>query len=146
MVQATTRREDHRLDALADALREVFLGVRRAAPGDDHDRAAVGLLSQLVSLGPVRAGDLAERACLDPSTVSRHLKGLEDDGYLLRTADPDDGRATLVEVSPSGHQLVAAARAQRIAVLERAVAAWPDADVHDLTRLVQRLADALGSR
>jgi DNA-binding MarR family transcriptional regulator len=145
-MQATEPPGTHTLDALADALREVLLGVRRAAPGDDHDKAAVGLLSHLVSLGPVRAGDLAERACLDPSTVSRHLKGLEDDGYLLRTPDPDDRRATLIEVSPTGYELVAAARAQRIAVLERAVSAWPSADVRDLTRLAQRLADELAAR
>jgi DNA-binding MarR family transcriptional regulator len=131
---------------LAVALRDVLLGVRRASPGDDHDRAALGLLSHLASLGPMRAGDLAEAACLDPSTVSRHLKALEDDGHLLRSADPDDRRATLIEVSPSGVELVAAARSQRTALLGRAVAEWAPDDVRTLARLVRRLADDLESR
>ena len=125
------------------ALRDVVLGIRRSAPGDDHDRAAVGLLSHLLTLGPVRAGDLAERACLDPSTVSRHLKALEDAGYLMRSPDPEDKRATLLEVSPAGRTLVSAALDHKITVLDDAVAAWPPADVATLTRLVRRLADDL---
>lgn len=145
-MQATNSLRSDSLEALAVALRDVYLGIRRDAPGDDHDKAALGLLSHLTSLGPMRAGDLADAACLDPSTVSRHLRVLEDDGHLLRSADPDDRRATLIEVSPSGRRLVAAARSQRIALLTRAVADWPRDDVRTLAHLVRRLADDLESR
>jgi DNA-binding MarR family transcriptional regulator len=131
------------LEELALGLRDVLLGVRRSAPGDDHDRAAVGLLAHLLEVGPVRAGDLAERACLDPSTVSRHLRALEDAGHLVRTPDHEDRRATLLEVSPSGRALVLETRAQRIAILRRATAAWSDKDLATVTRLVRRLADDL---
>ncbi len=118
---------------------------RRNSPEGPGDRASVALLSQLLTLGPVRAGDLAERACLDPSTVSRHLQSLEEDGYVRRTPDPEDGRATMTEISPEGRQLVAAVLDHRIAALGRALADWPAADVAALTHLVRRLADDLES-
>ena len=91
----------------------------------------------------MRASDLAERACLAPSTVSRHLKELEDAGYLLRSPDPDDKRATVVEVSLAGNKLVAKTIAQRIEVLEKAVRSWSAADVTALTKLTRRLAAEL---
>jgi DNA-binding MarR family transcriptional regulator len=131
------------LQDLAYALRDVVLRVRRSAPGDEHERAAIGLLSLLMRLGPVRASSLAEHACLNPSTVSRHLKELENAGHVVRRGDPDDGRATVLEVSPEGRELVAATTAQRIAVLESAVATWTAADVTNMTKLVRRLANDL---
>jgi DNA-binding MarR family transcriptional regulator len=141
-VQATKRREAVLAD-LATGLRDVLLGMRRNVGGTEHEKAAVVLLSHLLSVGPVRASDLAERACLDPSTVSRHLKSLEAAGYLTRTPDPGDGRATVLGVSAAGQRLVDDARVQRIALLRSALAGWTAADVATLTALVRRLADDL---
>lgn len=142
LVQATKTSEEA-LAELASALRDVVLVLRRRAGGTEHEKAAVVLLTHLLSVGPVRASDLAERACLDPSTVSRHLKSLEGAGYLTRTPDPADGRATVVEVSAEGRRLVDDARADRIALLGTALAGWSTADVATLTALLLRLADDL---
>lgn len=138
-----TKTSEETLAELAFALRDVLLAMRRRVGGTEHEKAAVVLLSHLLSIGPVRAGDLAERACLDPSTVSRHLKSLEGAGYLTRTPDPADGRATVVEVSAEGRRLVDDARAERIALLRTALAGWTTADITSLTTLVRRLADDL---
>ena len=94
------------LVALAEGLRDVMIIARRKAAGSAHDKSVVMLLSHLMTLGPLRASDLSERACLDLSTVSRHLSALEADGYVTRTPDPDDGRAQLLSVTPSGEKLV----------------------------------------
>lgn len=134
------------LTALSDGLRLLGVAIRRATPGSEHDKAASLLLTHLLGVGPVRASDLAERACLDPSTVSRHLKGLEDSGYLVRTPDPDDRRAVLVEVSSEGRTLVDSMLSDRAAMLSDAVAAWSVDDVVTLTDLIRRLVDDLESR
>lgn len=125
---------------LFDGLRLVFQQLRHGGPGNHSDRAAVALLAQLKALGPVRASELAERACLTASTVSRHVKELEDAGYVVRRADPVDKRATVLEVSAAGRKLVATTIAQRVQALQRAVASWPDSDVAILTELMHRLA------
>jgi DNA-binding MarR family transcriptional regulator len=116
---------------------------RRQAAASAHDTAVVTLLAHLISLGPLRAGELAERACLDPSTVSRHLRSLEVGGYLMRTPDPVDGRATLLQVTDSGKELVLEARRQRLVGLGQAVTDWTPEDLATLTRLARKLADSM---
>jgi DNA-binding MarR family transcriptional regulator len=131
------------LTPLADALRDVFMSARRQFAGSEQDKSVIALLAHLATAGPQRAADLAERACLDPSTVSRHLGTLEGDGYVDRTPDPDDGRATLLQVTAAGASHLAQVRQQRIAVLSDAVSDWSDKDIATLTRLSQRLANDL---
>lgn len=131
------------LTPLADALRDVFMSARRRFTGSEQDKSVIALLAQLTAAGPLRAADLAEHACLDPSTVSRHLGSLEGDGYVDRTPDPDDGRATLLQVTSAGERFLAEVREQRIAVLSDAVSEWSDKDIATLTRLNRRLAKDL---
>ncbi|MCZ3387620.1 MAG: MarR family transcriptional regulator [Actinomycetia bacterium] len=139
MVQATKLN----LTELADALRNVVMAARRQSMGSAHDKSVVALLAHLTTVGPLRAGDLAEHACLDASTVSRHLRSLETDGYLVRTPDPEDGRATLLQVTKAGERVVADARQQRLAMLSNAVTDWSEEDIATLTRLTRRLAESL---
>jgi DNA-binding MarR family transcriptional regulator len=143
MMQTIDAAGSPHLRELALALRDIVVHARRNSPDGPTDRAAAGLLLHLLTLGPVRAGDLAERARLDPSTVSRHLQSLEDDGYVRRSDDPEDGRATVVEVSAQGRQLVTKVLDHRIGALGRAVSDWSAADVSSLTHLLRRLADDL---
>ena len=124
-------------------LRDLVLALRRRSPGVGPDQSSSILLLHLASLAPLRAGDLAEHACLDPSTVSRHLKALDEEGRLVRTPDPDDRRATLLGLSPDGRRRVAQAQAERLALVTAAVSTWSDDDVDTLNRLVRRLADSL---
>lgn len=131
------------LGELADALRDIVMTARRQASESAHDTAVIGLLAHLVATGPLRASELAERAWLDPSTVSRHLRSLETDGFLVRTPDPDDGRATRLEVTSAGRDLVRDARQQKLARLGMAVADWSADDLATLTRLTRRLADSM---
>ena len=128
---------------LADALRDVFMAARRKFTGSEQDKSVIGLLAHLTAAGPLRAADLAERACLDPSTISRHLGTLEGAGHIERTPDPDDGRATLLRVTPSGEKHLSEVRKERIAVLSDAVSGWSAKDLATLTRLSRRLAKDL---
>jgi DNA-binding MarR family transcriptional regulator len=143
MVQTIEPEAQPQLRDLALALRDIVVLARRNSPDRPADRAAVGLLSHLRTLGPMRAGDLAESAGLDPSTVSRHLQGLQDDGYVRRNPDPEDGRATVVAVTARGRQLVDTVLDHRIHALGRAVSDWSATDLSSLTQLVRRLADDL---
>jgi DNA-binding MarR family transcriptional regulator len=141
--EKTPRGKTDDLTKLADALRDVVMAARRQAAGSAHDKSVVALLAHLTTVGPLRGGDLAERACLDASTVSRHLRALESDGYLVRTPDPEDGRATLLQVTKAGERVVAEARQQRLEMLRTAVTDWTEKDIVTLTRLTQRLAESL---
>ncbi|MBC7940291.1 MAG: winged helix-turn-helix transcriptional regulator [Chitinophagaceae bacterium] len=59
------------------------------------------LLSHVVKLGPLRAGELAASMRLDASTLSRNLQPLIDHGWVQVTAG-SDGRSRVVQASASG--------------------------------------------
>lgn len=50
----------------------------------------------------IRAKQVAEKAGINQSSVSESLSKLESDGYIKRTVDPDDKRATLIFLTELG--------------------------------------------
>jgi DNA-binding MarR family transcriptional regulator len=67
------------------------------------------LLSHVVKLGPLRAGDLAAAMRLDASTLSRNLQPLVEQGWVAVQAGAD-ARSRVVEATPAGHELRAGAQ------------------------------------
>ena len=101
------------------------------------------LLGRLSAVGSMRVADLADFAGLDASTVSRHVKALEDDGLVARDTDPDDRRAASVRITDRGRAFVKEALELRAQIIADATADWPQADRDQLADLMRRLADAL---
>src|SRR4051794_22258272 len=97
---AVTR--DRSVETLSEQLPR-FLRLISAAKthlaSDVRDRAALVLLYPLVRLGPLRQGALAEHVRADPSTISRHVAVLVDEGLVRRVPDESDGRATRLVVT-----------------------------------------------
>jgi DNA-binding MarR family transcriptional regulator len=108
-------------------------------------RAALVLLFPLERLGPLRQGALADLVHADPSTVSRHVAALIDQGLVHRIADETDGRASRLVVTEAGRAALAQVRAEREAHLARVTAEWPAADLSALTHLFGRLIDDLAA-
>jgi DNA-binding MarR family transcriptional regulator len=111
--------------------------------GDPETSARAFLLGHVDRLAPVRATDLADHVALDLSTISRHLRGLEDAGFLTRSPDPDDRRASLLSVTDEGRVFLEHARRARAALFDRATSGWADDDVAALSSLLARLAHDL---
>ncbi|RBY78157.1 MarR family transcriptional regulator [Geodermatophilus sp. TF02-6] len=147
MVDPTTRTDDRAAalrtlgEQLPRFLRLVHALKSQAAEG--RDRAAVVLLFPLVRLGPLRQGALAELVHADPSTVSRHVAALIDQGLVRRVADETDGRASRLVVTDAGRTAVEQVRAEREAHLARVTADWSPTDLATFTRLFGRLLDDL---
>ena len=106
-------------------------------------RAALVLLFPLERLGPMRQGALAELVHADPSTVSRHVAALIEQGLVHRVADETDGRASRLVVTDEGLLTLETLRNEREAHLARVTAGWPTADLAALTHLFGRLLDDL---
>lgn len=126
------------LEAVVD-----ILGALKRRAHERENPATVFLLRHLRESGPRRVSDLAESSRLDVSTVSRHVKALEEAGHLVRVEDPDDKRACLLNITPGGARLYDAAMAARCDVLERALSDWSAADRELLAGLMDRLAEEL---
>ncbi len=111
------------------------------ATGDGRERAALVLLFPLTRLGPLRQNALAEAVHADPSTISRHVASLVEQGLVQRVADETDGRATRLVVTDAGHAAVDRLAEERATWLGTVLAGWSDADLTALTTLFGRLID-----
>jgi DNA-binding MarR family transcriptional regulator len=115
-----------------------------AFPGG-RDRAAVVLLFPLARVGPLRQSALADLVHADPSTVSRHVAALVDQGLVRRVADESDGRASRLVITDAGYAVLAELRRERESLLARVTADWSERDLAQLTRLFGRFLDDLGA-
>ena len=59
------------------------------------------LLSHVFKLGPIRPVDLAQAMRLDASTLTRNLRPLIDQGWLMQ-GEGADARSRLVTITPAG--------------------------------------------
>ncbi|HYH93064.1 MAG TPA: MarR family transcriptional regulator [Candidatus Saccharimonadales bacterium] len=115
------------------------------AKNDRGDGAALVLLFPLMRLGPLRQGALAELVHADPSTVSRHVASLVEQGLVRRVADESDGRASRLHVTEAGEAALESLRRERENHLASVTAGWDAGDLATLTTLFGRLLDDLAA-
>jgi DNA-binding MarR family transcriptional regulator len=113
-----------------------------AAAAHDVEWSAHLLLKCLRADGPMRAGAIAECLHSDPSTVSRQVAALIKDGLLERRADPADGRASLLVLTPKADAVLADHDRIRLEYFADIVADWSDAELKQFARLLHRFTEA----
>ena len=84
--------------------------------------------------GPLTPSELAERERVQRPTVTRVLARLEEAGLVVRAADPQDRRCSLVSISDDGRALLGAMRERKDAFLARRIDALEPADREALDR------------
>ena len=128
-----------------DELLVAMVNLKRAfhARSIGVDPGAFPVLHHLAAHGPVRQNALADALGLDASTVSRHVRGLAAEGHVAVGRDPDDGRATLLSLTPSGRQYLEQRMQAHRSALQAATAEFDPAERAELVRLLHKLADAL---
>ncbi len=132
--------------ALTRLLRRAFLptageATRREA-GVHLDRAAYITLVRVAKLDGGRLSDLASELGLEVSTVSRHVKGLVEGGYVVATTDPDDGRARRYRPTEEGIRVLCRVRDARRAHLARVLGDWDEGDITTIATGLERMVDA----
>jgi DNA-binding MarR family transcriptional regulator len=109
-----------------------------AAGEVELDRSAYGILCRLVDEGPQRLGTLAQAFGLDPSTITRQVQALEQAGLVARHPDPTDRRASLLDLSEEGREVLVATRARRRQWLQVALGDWDERDHEEFGRLLEK--------
>ncbi len=109
---------------------------RQVHPELDAD--AYGLLAELDRTGSSRVTDLAASIGVGKGTMSRQVRSLEDLGLVQRSADPQDGRAFVLELTTDGRRRYRAARDARRGRLRAELSAWSAEDVGQLAALLHR--------
>ncbi|MFD6392735.1 MarR family winged helix-turn-helix transcriptional regulator [Nocardia sp. NPDC055029] len=105
------------------------------------DPAGFVVLFRLVCDGPMRSGALADAVHSDASTVSRQVAQLVERGLVVRAADPDDGRATVLQVTDYGRETAERIRTRRRESVAIVTENWSDADRATFAALLARFVD-----
>jgi DNA-binding MarR family transcriptional regulator len=114
---------------------------RRSEIYRDLDRASYLMARTLDTIGPASISSLASVLGLDATTVTRQVAAMGASKLVVRRSDPDDGRISLISLSPNGRRKMRAvqlARKERIANL---LDDWTEDDRRQLGRLLARLND-----
>jgi len=72
--------------------------------------ASLRLLAQLEELGPVTVTELARADRTAQPTTSAALRGLQERGLVDREPHPNDGRSSVMTLTPAGRSELASAR------------------------------------
>ena len=106
----------------------------RQEAGADLSPSMTAALATIERHGPLTPSELAERERVQRPTVTRVLARLEEAGLVVRAADPQDRRCSLVSISDDGRALLDAMRERKDAFLARRIDALEPADREALDR------------
>jgi DNA-binding MarR family transcriptional regulator len=113
--------------------------------GVSLDRALFPLLVRLSAAPAMSVARLADQVGRDPSTVSRQLAKLEQQGFVKRPPARDDMRVRDAAITRAGLRTVAALTAARRRLLGALLAGWSADEREVFPRLLNRLADGMKS-
>ena len=91
---------------------------------------------------PRRSGEIAECLQVAPRSVTSKVDLAEGAGHVRRVPDPTDRRATLIELTDAGRDLLAAVAVQRREGAQERLARLSDAERAELLRLLRHVAAA----
>jgi DNA-binding MarR family transcriptional regulator len=91
----------------------------RQEAGEDLSPSQSAALATIDRHGPLTPSELAERERVKRPTATRVLARLEEAALVDRTRDPQDGRSSLVALTPAGRELLARVRTRKDAYLVR---------------------------
>jgi DNA-binding MarR family transcriptional regulator len=132
------------LQACSAALGDrVLADVRRKA--GNAVRFNDGYVFQHLVPGPLSVSELARRLGVSQQAASKQVADLEHRDLVRRRPDPDDGRASLVELSRRAWRAIEAARASRAAIAEEVAGLMGERPMKALLDGLARISDHTGA-
>jgi DNA-binding MarR family transcriptional regulator len=116
------------LAALGRAFEEIVTWLRRTRSTADVSATGLSLLDRLDTAGDHRVTDLATLEGITQPAATGLVNRLEEHGWAARSADPSDGRATLVMITDAGRARLHAHREERSLRIAEALALLDAAD------------------
>jgi DNA-binding MarR family transcriptional regulator len=135
------------VDAVADRLHSAAIHLLRRLRVEDEalgiSAPRLSALSVLVFAGAQRIGELARIEQVEPPTMTRLVDGLERDGYVARSPDPDDARAVIVAATERGREALLEGRRRRVESFGSMLGKLPARELAQLARGVRVLERVL---
>ncbi|MFD7454947.1 MarR family winged helix-turn-helix transcriptional regulator [Kitasatospora sp. NPDC059827] len=158
-----TKREPKTADELLDAVGPAFGKLRRSSLLEVEDPISQKDLSRTLVLrivleaeqntpengpagqsgaGEITVGAVARHLGVDPSVASRMVTDCISAGYLTRTASQQDGRRTVLQLSPDGRELMARFGRHQRSAFECITADWTEQERLEFARLMLKYVDS----
>jgi DNA-binding MarR family transcriptional regulator len=118
--------------------------LRVEATGEVITPGQYTVLAVLNSDGPRTLRALAESEHVQAPSMTRIVNALADQGFVTRSAHPDDGRQVQVDITAAGKDVLAEARSQRTAWLAQRVARLSEEDRAILSRAAHIMQEMSG--
>ncbi|MFJ3958710.1 MarR family winged helix-turn-helix transcriptional regulator [Arthrobacter sp. NPDC090010] len=129
---------EHQMSLLWRRGRAVSLRLSRQVH-PDMDPSAYGLLSILRRQGPIRLTELAALIGVGKPTVSRQITFLMGLGLVSKDADPLDGRAQLLQLTPEGEATMARVQDARREIFRQRLGEWDTTELGALAANLGKL-------
>jgi DNA-binding MarR family transcriptional regulator len=91
----------------------------RQQAGSELRPSSASALVTIELHGPLTPSELAKIEQVKRPTATRLLRGLEQEGLVVRTPDPKDGRSALISLSAEGRERLRRLRQRKNAYLAR---------------------------
>jgi MarR family transcriptional regulator for hemolysin len=117
--------------------------------GDERFQPLGLAIAQLPVFGALKDGasltqkELAKMAQIEQPTMAQLLARMERDGLILRTANPDDKRSSLISLTPLALKKIPKARAILLEGNAEILEGFSDREVATLCRLLLRIVKNL---
>jgi DNA-binding MarR family transcriptional regulator len=112
-------------------------GTGAAAGVGAGEAAAFQVLDAIESGGPLTVNGVADALGVDQPRASRLVARAVEAGLVRRGADPDDGRRSVLALTPRGTRVLADGHRVRRAAVEAALAGWSGEDRETFARLLR---------
>ena len=108
----------------------------------DMEPAAYGLLVLLQQHQSMRLTDIAASIGIGKPSISRQIVMLESLGLVRKQADPLDGRAQTISLTPAGSQALAKTQSARKNLFRTLLEGWEEDELVQLGSLLTKLNDS----
>lgn len=136
-------------DRLAIDLRTAVMRTSRRlrveATGEVITPGQYTVLAQLDVGGASTLRKLAEREHVQAPSMTRIVNALAEQGFVSRSAHPDDGRQVRIDITAAGRSVLTEARNQRTAWLAQRVSGLSDEDRMVLSRAAKIMQEMSAS-
>ena len=105
----------------------------------------LGLLRALAADGPQIMSVLSDSLGVTPRNITVLVDGLESEGLARRTPHPEDRRATIVELTPAGSEMIAGAFEAHVARVAELFERLTPREQTTLLKLIGKLTDELAA-
>lgn len=110
---------------------------------EDMDRVGIDIMLLLAGRKELRPTELAAELDVNPSSVTRRIKGMVAEGLVAARTDPSDKRSSILSLTPAGSKKLEEYFLTSVEGTGRLLHGWKEAEIRQLSELLWRFCDAL---